>query len=52
MTLSYHKKLPVLFIGIISKYYGDFYCINCLHSLRSEAKLKFHENVCKNHEYC
>ena len=26
-------------------------CINCLHSFRTEKKLKPHENVCKNLDY-
>ena len=46
------KKLPALFCKIKSKYDGDFYCLNCLHSFRTENKLKEHENVCKNHDYC
>ena len=31
---------------------GDSYCLNCLHSYRTENKLKKHENVCKNCDYC
>ena len=34
------------------KTYGDFYNLNCFHSFRTENKLKKHENVCKNHQYC
>ena len=26
------KKLLALLRGIASKYYGDFYCLNCFHS--------------------
>ena len=37
--------------GITSKHDGDFYCLNCFHSYRTEHKLKKH-NVCKNHDYC
>ena len=37
---------------IISKDNADYYCINCLCSFRTESKLKSHENVCKNHDYC
>ena len=36
---------------ITSKHDGDFYCLNCLHSYRTESKLKQHENVCKDHDY-
>ena len=46
------KKLSALFWKITSKHDGDFYCLNCLHSFRTENKLKGHENVCKNHDYC
>ena len=37
---------------IISKDNADYYCINCLYSFRTEFKLKSHENVYKNHNYC
>ena len=30
---------------------GGYYCINCVHSFRTEKKLKSHENLCKNHDY-
>ena len=26
--------------------------MNCLHLYRTKNKLKSHENVCKNHDYC
>ena len=38
--------------GIISKHDGDFYCLNCLHSIRTENKLKSIEAVCKNYNFC
>ena len=31
---------------------GDFYCLNCFHSYRTLNKLKKHERVCNNHDYC
>ena len=37
------KKLSTLLRGITSKHHGDFYCLNCLHSFRTENKLKSHE---------
>ena len=40
--------LSALLRGITSKHQGDFYCLNWLHSFRTEIKLKSHENVCKN----
>ena len=33
------KKLSVLLRGITLKYNGDFCCLNCLHSFRTENKL-------------
>ena len=41
------KKLSVLLRGTASKHNGDFYCLNCLHSFRTEDKLKSHKKVCK-----
>ena len=46
------KNLSVLFKEIISNNKGDFYCLNCPRSFRTENELKIHENVCKNHDYC
>ena len=46
------RKLPALFKGITSKHDGDFCCLNCFHSFRTENKLKKHKNVCENHDYC
>ena len=34
------KKLSTLLRGITSKHHGDFYCWNCLHSFRTENKVK------------
>ena len=46
------KSLSALLGRIISSNNGDFYCLNCLHSYRTENKIKEHENVCENHDYC
>ena len=46
------KILPALFNGITSKHSGDFYCLNCFHSFRTENKVKKHKNVCEDHDYC
>ena len=46
------KRLSALLRIIISKDYGDFYCLNCLHLFRTENKLKEHENICENHGQC
>ena len=51
LELSYSKKLSGLLRGIISKDYGDFYCLNYLHSFRTENKLKSYEKVCKNKDF-
>ena len=44
--------LSALFRGITSKHVGDFYCLNCFQSYRTENKLKNLENVCNDHDYC
>ena len=46
------KSLPALLRGITSNHNGDFYCLNCFHSYRTENKLKKHEKVCNDHDYC
>ena len=51
MVLSCSKKLSTLLRGISSKRYEDFYCLNCLHSFRTENKLKSHEKLCKNKDF-
>ena len=34
------KRLPTLPKGITSKHDGDFYCLNCFYSFRTENALK------------
>ena len=46
------KNLSALLRKITSKHNGDFCPLNCLHSFRTESKLKIHENVRKNDDYC
>ena len=46
------KSISRLLRGITSNHDGDFYCLNCLHSYRTKEKLKKHEKVCNNHDYC
>ena len=46
------KSLPTLLRGIKSNHHGDFYCLNCFHSYTAHNKLKKHERVCNNHDYC
>ena len=46
------KTLLGLFRGITSSNNGDFYCLNCFHSYHTLNKLKKHERICNNHDYC
>ena len=46
------KSLSALLRGITSNHDGDFYCLNCFHSYRTKEKLKKHEKVCNDHDYC
>ena len=54
IVTSFSKKIIKLFtllIGTTSKHHGEFYCFNCLHSFRTENKLKCYEKVCKNKKF-
>ena len=46
------KNISGLLRGITSNHNGDFYYLNCLHSYRTKSKLKKHEKICKNHDFC
>ena len=46
------KELSALLHRITSKNKGDSYCLNCLHSFRTENKLKSHEKVTKSRCFC
>ena len=46
------KNRSRLLRGITWNHHGDFYCLNCLHSFRTKKKLKKHERICKNHDFC
>ena len=45
------KRISALLHGITSKHKGNFYCLNCLHSFRTENKNKSLEKVCKNKNF-
>ena len=45
------KSISGLLRGIISNHNGDFYCLNCFHSYRTNKKLKKHEKIYKNHDF-
>ena len=46
------KSLSALLRGITSNHFGDFYYLNCFQSYRTERKVKKHEKVCNDHDYC
>ena len=46
------KKLSALLRGITGNNNGDFYCLNCFCSYTTKNKLKKHNHVCENHDYC
>ena len=46
------RILSRLFRGVTSNHVGDFYCLNCLHSFRTDNALKKHERLCHNNDYC
>ena len=31
---------------------GDFYCLNCFHSYTTKEKLRKHERICNDHDFC
>ena len=46
------KSISGLLRGITSSRNGDFYCLNCFHSCTTERKLRKHERMCKNNDFC
>ena len=46
------KSISGLLRGITSNHNGDFYCLNCFHSYTTEKKLRKHERICRNHDFC
>ena len=46
------KSLSRLLRGITSNHDGDYYCLNCLHSIRTENKLNVLKKICENNKYC
>ena len=45
------KNLSRLLRGISSNHDGDYYCLNCFHSYRTENKLNANKKICENHDY-
>ena len=46
------KGFSALLRGITSEHKGVFYCLNCFHLYSTDKKLKKHEKVCNDHDYC
>ena len=46
------KNLSALLTGITSKHYGNFYCLNFLHSFRTKNKLESHKKVYEKKDFC
>ena len=46
------KRISGLLRGITSGHNGHFYCLNCFHSYTTENKLKKHEKICNDHDFC
>ena len=46
------ESLSALLKEISSNNVVDFYYLNCFHSYRTKNKLKEHERVCNDHDYC
>ena len=52
MTLSCCEKFISIIRGVTSNHDGEFYCLNCFYSYITENKLKKHEKVSDDHDYC
>ena len=55
MALPCSKKISALLHGITllhGKNKIESYCLNCLHSFRTENKFQSHEKVSKNKDFC
>ena len=46
------KSIPRLFRRITTNHDGDFYCLGCLHSFRTDNALRKHERLCDNNDSC
>ena len=46
------QSISRLFRGITSNPNGDFHCLGCLHSFRTDNKLRKQERLCNNHDFC
>ena len=46
------KSISGLLRGITSNHNGDFHCLNCLHSCTTKEKLRKHERICNDNDFC
>ena len=46
------KSISGLLHGITSTHNGDFYCLNCFQSYRTQNKLEKHEQLYGKHDFC
>ena len=46
------RSLSALRSGIASSNNGYFYCLNYFHSYLTLNRLKKHERLCNDHDYC
>ena len=46
------KSISRLLRVITSDHNGYFYCLNCFHSYTTEKKLRKHERICNDHDFC
>ena len=44
------ESISALFRGITSNNNGDYYCLNCFHSYRTNNILKRHERLCNKQD--
>ena len=46
------KSISGLLRGITSNHNGGFYCLNWFHPYTTEKKLRKHERLCNDHDFC
>ena len=46
------KNISRILRGITSNHDGDFYCLNCFNSYATKKRLKKHERICRDHDFC
>ena len=51
-NVIHYKKLSALLKRVTPKNYGDFCCLNCLHSFRTKNKSESHKKKCENKYFC